>query len=306
MTPSKIAAAAALLALITVGAFPVPQARADSITIIPPKFEIPANPGDVITEKIKVRNDSSTEVTYSVEVEDFTATGDEGTVTFVDPETSKDNFSLAKWLTFEPTRFTVPAGQERIISFTIRVPRTGEPGGHYGTILVKRGGDTVPGGAAVDTRVGSLILLRVSGDITEKLILENFRPENGFQQFGPVTFNMRYKNEGNVHVAPTGTIVITNIFGKKVKEIPLVATNVLPDATRTIKATWEDRNLVGRYTASLVVNYGQEKQTLAGSTSFIVFPFYLMAIIAGVLVALYLLVTQRKAIKRAINNLTRD
>ncbi|HSI20504.1 MAG TPA: DUF916 domain-containing protein [Verrucomicrobiae bacterium] len=297
--------ATAILVAIAFGLFPQP-ASADSITVSPPRFELFGNPGDVISEKIKIKNDSDTEVTYQVEVEDFVAQGDEGSVGFVDPSTSNETFSLARWVTFEPSKFTVPPAQERVISYTIRIPRNSEAGGHYGSVLVKRAGTAAPGAASVDSRVGSLILLRVSGNITEKLSLESFRTENSFQQYGPVDLHMRYKNEGNVHVAPTGTIVITNIFGKKVKEIVITPTNILPDASRVVTANWDTKNLVGQYTASLVVNYGQGKQALAGSTSFIVFPLYLLVVLVGVILAIYLLITKRKAVKRLINNLTRD
>jgi hypothetical protein len=287
----------------------LPQtAKADSYTISPPKYELFANPGDSLSEKLKVRNDGDTQVTYQVNVEDFRAEGDDGSINLVDPQTSRDSFSLASWITAEPNKFTVPANEEAIVTFTIHVPKTGEPGGHYATVLIKQAGagDTSTSGATVDTRVGSLILLRVSGNTTEKATLESFNAENGFQQYGPINFNMRFKNEGNVHVAPTGTIVISNIFGKKVKEIPFVPANVLPDANRVIKASWDDKGMIGRYTASLVVTYGQSKQTLAGSTSFIVFPIWLMVVILAVIVLIYLLVAKRKTLKRIINNLTRE
>lgn len=304
---SKIALTAlGVLAMSWLSLLPI-VAHADTVTISPPRFELFGNPGDVVTEKIKVSNDGDTDITYTVNVEDFTAEGDQGSITFIDPETTKDNFSLARWITFEPSQFTIPAGQEKIITYTIRIPKTGEPGGHYGSVLIRRSaGGTQPGSASVDSRVGSLILLRVSGATTEKLNLENFAPEDAFQQYGPITFNMRFKNEGNVHVAPTGTIVITNMFGRKVKEVPLTPTNVLPDANRIVQAKLDEKNLIGRYTASLVLSYGQTKQTLSGSTSFIVFPFWLMIVIVGIIITLYLLVAKRKAIKRLINNLTRE
>jgi hypothetical protein len=297
---------AATFALLTVLSVPFSVARADTVTITPPRFELFGNPGDIVSEKIKVRNDSTADITYQVAVEDFRAEGEEGSVTFVDPKDSADNFSLARWTTFEPSQFVVPPGQEKILSFTIRIPRAAEPGGRYASVLIRRAGDASPGGAAVESRIGSLILLRVSGSITEKATLESFRPESAFQQFGPIILDARYKNEGNVHISPTGTIVITNLFGKKVKEIPVTPTAVLPDATRIVRTTWDTKNLIGRYTASLVVNYGQNNQTITGSTSFIVFPLYLLVVIVVAVLLLYVMITKRKGLKRFINRLTRD
>lgn len=296
---------AALTLLLVVGFAPRPT-KADSLTISPPEFELLGNPGDTLSEKIKVTNTSDTDITYLTDIQDFRAEGDDGSIDLVDPETSKESFSLARWLTTEPSQFTVPANQEKVVTVTVRIPKTAEPGGHFASVLIRRQGTPVSGGTSVQSRIGTLFLLRVSGAATEKLSLNSFLPENSYQQYGPVTFNMRYTNAGNVHVAPTGTIVITNMFGHKIKEIPVSPVNILPDSDRLVKTVWDEKNLVGRYTASLVVTYGQSKQTIAASTTFVVFPVYLMVIIVVVLILLYLLIAKRKSLKRLINNLTSE
>jgi hypothetical protein len=295
-----------LFALSAGFTFTAPAATAATISVSPPRFELYGNPGDVLNEKIKINNPTDADITYQVELENFTAQGDEGNVDFYDPQ-SNESYSLAKWITVEPTRLTVPAGQERILNYTIRIPRSGEPGGHYASVLVKlAGGDVAGGGASVQSRVGTLILLRVSGDVNEALQLENFRTDNSYYQAGPVTFNLRTKNSGNVHVAPTGTIVVTNLFGRKVKEIQLNQANVLPGASRQVKTTWEDKRLVGRYTATLVAKYGQKDQNITASTTFIVLPPAYLAVFTTILVFLFLLVTQRKKLRKIINKITSD
>jgi hypothetical protein len=103
--------------------FPTRTAHADSYTITPPKYELFANPGDTLSEKLKVRNDSDTDITYQVEIQDFTANGDDGSINLVDPTAPRETFSLAKWITTEPSKFTIPAGQESVVSFTIKYLR---------------------------------------------------------------------------------------------------------------------------------------------------------------------------------------
>lgn len=283
-------------------------ASAATISVSPPRFELFGNPGDSLNEKIKINNPSDADATYQIEVEDFVAQGEEGGVDFKDPAENKTSFSLAKWISVEPTRFTVPAGKESILNYTIRIPKSGEPGGHYASVLVKLAGGSVSGtsGAAVQSRVGTLILLRVSGDVKETLAINRFSTDNNYYQNGPVNFQLSSTNNGNVHVAPSGTIVITNMFGQKVKELPLTQANVLPGATRNVRTVWDQKGMVGRYTATLVANYGQNKQTLSATTSFIVFPPYLMVIIVVVLLLLFFMTTQRKKLKRIINKLTSD
>lgn len=296
-----------LAALCCVFASRPSTARADSITVIPPKFEVYGNPGDVISDSIKVTSDAPTQVTYQVEVQDFTPQGDQGGVNILDdPQAPITNISLARWITAEPSRFTLDSGQEKVVNFTIKIPKSGEPGGKYATILIRRAGDKISGGAIVDTQVGSLLLLRVSGNVTEKLNLVSLTTDDTYYQHGPVSFTLRTTNTGNVHVAPTGTFVITNMFGHKVAEIPLTRANVLPTSTRAVKTVWDNQKIIGRFTANLVANYGQQNQQIVASTSFTIIPLSLIWAVVILLVVLFLMVTQRRHIRRLINRITSD
>lgn len=132
-----------------------------SLTVIPPKFELFGNPGDTITEKIRVRNESNTPQTYTILLEDFTTSGEDGEVML---EEGEDNisFALAKWIEPSSTDLILQPKEESSLNFLINIPRNAEPGGHYASILFQSGGDfAVEGGASVAQRVGSLILLRV-------------------------------------------------------------------------------------------------------------------------------------------------
>jgi hypothetical protein len=304
------AAALTLLSsvIIVLAPFSAQLAQADTITVSPPKFELFGNPGDTVTEGLKVTNNGTAEATYQTDVEDFKASGDTGGIDLIDdPHAPKTSFSLAKWMTVEPSKFTLAAGQQKVVNITIRIPKTGEPGGHYASVQVRLADNpVVGGGASVVSQLNSLILLRVSGDITEKISLDTFNTSDNYYQHGPVKFNLKTTNSGNVHVAPTGTIVITDTFGKKVKELPLNVANVLPGASRSISTTWDDAGYIGKYTATLVATYGQGKQPLTSTTTFIIFPLFLLWIVLGVIAVIALLITQRKKVKRFINNLTRD
>lgn len=287
----------------------VTPARANTVSISPPRFELFGNPGDVVREKLKVSNTGDTTVTYKVGTEDFSASGDDGGIAINEsPDAPHTTFSLARWLTVEPSSFTVEPGKEKIIDIVVRIPKNGEPGGHYASVQIKvSGGPTTGGGASVESRLNSLILLRVSGNITEKLSLSTFKASKGYYQKGPVQFNLRTINEGNVHVAPTGTIVITDMFKRKVAEVPLQPANVLPGSARAIATNWEKPG-IGRFTATLVANYGSsgKNQPITATANFIVMPMWLVYTIAGTLIFLILLITKRKTFKKILNKLTSD
>lgn len=271
---------------------PAIQAQQPSrgITIVPPRFELFANPGDQISETIRITNNSATPTSYQVIVEDFTSVGEEGQVALQEDE-SIHSFSLAQWITPETTELTLQPGEERPFSFTINVPKNGEPGGHYASVLFQAAGGEVQGGASVTQRIGALILLRVSGDVTENATIETFTAPR-YSQTTPLNFTLRLKNNGNTHIRPKGTIVITDIFGKKVDELPLNGQNVLPGVVRKMDTEWNKPNALGYYTATLVATYGEQNLPLTAATKFFVAsPTAIILISIGVIAAILFIIS---------------
>jgi hypothetical protein len=290
---------------------PKALAANEGVTVIPPRFELFGNPGDTVVEKIRIVNASGTAISFGSTIEDFTAGDEEGTPNFINRDEPDASYRMAKWITVEPSRFNIPSGSERVVEIVIRIPRNAEPGGHFASVIIKRAGTESAGsGTSVESRIGSLVLMRVSGAIKEEATSEEFTTESSFTQYGPVNFILRTKNTGNVHVQPRGSIVITNIFGRKVATIPLNGATALPGSVRKTVTEWGEKNLIGRFTATLVAQYGQtntgEPKTFTSSTSFIVFPLYLIWVALGVIVAIYLIITQRKNLKKLLNKLTSD
>ncbi len=259
-----------------------------TLTIVPPKFELFANPGDVITETIRVRNDSPTPQSYGILIEDFSSAGEEGRVVLEEGE-NDSQFSLKKWIEPSSKNLTIQPAEEVVFPFTIAIPKDAEPGGHYASILfqIGGGGEANEGVTSVQHRVGSLILLRISGNVVEEAQIETFQAPV-YSKSGPVIFNLRIKNNGTTHIRPNGTIVITNVFGKKVDELPLNGLNVFPGAIRKMETTWDKKSLLGHYTATLVATYGQQNLPLTAASKFTVISpvaavIIVVAIISGIL-----------------------
>lgn len=282
------------------------QPGSKGLTIIPPRFELLANPGETVSEKIRLKNDSDFPVNYQVVVEDFASSGEEGAVV-LEEGSSDQSFSLAKWITPEVNEIILQPQEEKSFTYTINVPKGAEPGGHYASVLfTSNPTQNVPGAANVASRVGSLILLRTSGNVTEKAKIEDFSAP-AYSKSGPVPFTLRVLNEGNVHIQPKGTIIITDMFGKKVDEVPLKSANVLPGSVRKTVTTWDKTNLLGRYTATLVATYGQQNLPLTAVTTFTVAsPIAIGLIIAGAIALILLIISLfsgRSRLRRAMKAL---
>ena len=255
---------------------------AAGMTIIPPKFELFANPGDIVTESIRLKNESNLPQSFSVLVEDFSTAGEGGRVVLEEDE-NQSTYSLKKWIRLSSDKVLLQPNQETVFPYSISVPIGAEPGGHYASVLFELGGsgDVGEGVTSVKHRIGSLVLLRVSGDVTEEATVESFSTAK-YQRKGPVEFDLRVKNDGTTHIRPNGTIVIKNIFGRKVDEIPFTGWNVFPGTIREMITPWNKSSLLGVYTATMVSTYGQQNLPLTAATRFTVAsPLSIILIIVG-------------------------
>lgn len=267
-------------------------AQSLSVGISPLTFELSGNPGDVIVNKLKVYNPSTNRVGVKMDTEDIVSSGESGNVLVEPAET--ETYSLAQWVKITPKEFVLSPKEQKIVSFTISVPKNAEPGGHYGTILAST--ESVSGpkatGATIVQRVGSLVLLTVPGKMKEGLLVKRFTAPH-YSEYGPIPFTIVFKNTGTVHVKPTGFITITDWWGKKVADLRFPSHNILPNGVRLIKVSFPKKWLwAGKYTATLSGSYGPSTIHLTPSVvTFWAFPW---KVGLGVLIVLLLLFLIRK------------
>jgi uncharacterized protein YjhX (UPF0386 family) len=162
-------------------------------------------------------------------------------------------------------------------------------------------------GVALSASIGTLMLLKVSGPVVDKLSLAEFTTgtlpvtndgtkktaftKKGFFEYGPVGFLVRLKNEGTVHQKAKGTIEVTNSFGKKVATVKVNERggNVLPDSIRRFEEKLNEKKLFGRYTAKLSLTYANS-QKLEKTVNFWVIPWKLiLLVLIGLVIVGFLL-----------------
>jgi hypothetical protein len=238
-----------------------------AMTISPPVQEFIADPGSVEKGMVKLYNDEDNAKTLYVNVQRFTARGEKGEPGFFDEEI--DDYMLASWIHLERTQITLEPGQRIEIPYIISVPSYAEAGGHYAAIFWSTQPPNVEGsGVAIASKIGSLVLLRVQGEIIEQGRLLDFslKEEKKFYAHLPIDFNIRFENTGNVHLKPFGMIEISDMFypvrnlfsnrvGEKTDrilvnmaispesaEIPIG--NVLSQSKRMFEASWNKNKAI--------------------------------------------------------------
>jgi hypothetical protein len=294
-----------------------------AIRISPVRIEETVDPGEIIRQSIKVTNISGGRTTLYPYLKDFKAGGETGNPELV--EAGSEVYGLGAWIEISDIKegMDFEPGEEKEISFTIRVPAETGPGGYYGAVIfgsvppqARLRGEGEERGAAivVGQQTGCLVLLRISGEVNEDAMIREFSTDKDFYNAPfKIDFITRIYNLGNVHIRPQGTIEVKNMLGKKVKDIIIndANSNILPESIRRFDNSWEGELGFGRYTAQLVLSFGtsvpeggQGKQTIHDQTSFwivpwkIIIPSILGLIFTFSLFFLFLKMYKNKAVER--------
>ena len=270
-----------------------------ALEIAPPLLTLTANPGQTVQATIKLRDVAKTDLLVTNEINDFVASGENGTPKILTDKNDTNNpYTLKSWITALPS-FQLAPGKIQTLNVSIKVPANASPGGHYGVIRFTGTPPKLEGtGVSLSASLGALVLLTVNGNLTHKLGVEQFAATDpsgktkSIFESAPVSFEARLKNTGNVQEQPTGNIMVTDMFGKTVGgvNINVPPHNILPSSIRKFTATLDktvigNKHLFGKYKATLNVSYGGGKQTvLTDHITFWVIPYKLIAAIIIVLV----------------------
>jgi hypothetical protein len=280
---------------------------AGAVTVSPIIFgDIDANPGEAAFRTFTVLNETEEEQTYYLFARNFEPKGELGEVVVTEEE-----YGLSQWIIFDAPSVKLQPGESRDVQITVLAPENADPGGHYAAVFASTSPPSVERGVGLSGNVGTLMLVRVEGDITEDVRLLEFHTldDKKFYNRLPVEFMYRLENRGTVHVLPQGKIKLNGWFGDdEINANPDNGRN-LPNSIRRLEATWvndteateqggfftelknEWKNFaIGKYTAQLDITYGKSKQQIVGETTFWVFPWRVMLAGLVILIAIIVLI----------------
>lgn len=240
----------------------------DHLTVTPAKFEVWGDPGQTMTQAIKITNEENEPVILALSVEHFKVSQEDGSI-FLQSSNLSEGDPLPRWISFEEKGMEFKAKESKIVIFHVDIPKGAKPGGHYASIVVSC--DLVKknkSGASATAKVVSLFMLSVTGDVEDKAKIMSLKANRLNKD--EIYFDTKIINSGNNHIAPVGTFVISNLWGTQIDEIPLDAGSIIPKMNKRIITKWEPRKwLFGRYTVTLVSNYGhREKYRISAATTF--------------------------------------
>ncbi len=211
--------------------------EAEALTLSPVRIEISGDAGQTLSKEMTLINEGNTAETFYPSFTNFESQGESGNPAFVEP---KDD--LGTWMFTSVPSVTLRAGESKVISFTIVIPKDAEPGGHFAVIFWGTSSGASTGGVSVGSKTGLLVLLSVSGDVKESAGFLNFNTVDHrfFYSTLPVSFEYRFKNDGGDRIKPVGKITIrdTIFLPTEVLDANPENGNILPGSTRKLKVDW--------------------------------------------------------------------
>jgi hypothetical protein len=315
------------------------EAGAFNIVTSPLPISISGKPGSTLSADIRIKNGGSTTEKLKVTLMKFSAYGDEGKPAIADREPGDDYFD---WVTFSPSLFDAEPNEWKTIKMTIKLPQTAAFGYYYAAAF-SRANEVKPNGKQNVLLGSTAVLVLVDAKVPNakrSAEILSFTTNKKAYEFLPVSFGIKVRNNGNVHLVPTGNIIISR-GNKEVARLSVnsASGNVLPTSNRIFNVDWGDgfpnyaaRTVAGktvldkngktqtqlqwdinkishlrfgRYTAHLIMVYddGTKDVPLEATISFWVIPWRLLALLLIILLipAVIVFLVMQRRIKRLKN-----
>jgi hypothetical protein len=266
----------------------------NALRISPVRSDLTIQPGSSETVDVFVQNLTSVPAELAGVVDDFTAGNNEnGQPDILLNGQEAPEHSLKQFVA-PISNFSLGANAEQDVKVTINIPK-GAAGGYFGVVRFEPASSAANKvNVNLSASVGSLILVTVPGNITEKVTLASFdvrdksgNPSTIFTSGKSLSAVARFQDGGNVQEEPFGKIILkkgnTQVASYEINN-STPRGNVLPGSIRRFTIPLTHIGAIGKYTIEGNFGYGSNGQLLTASRTFYIVP--IMDIVIGVIVLL--------------------
>lgn len=305
---------AAGLTFTSVGAQPAGEqsVTGNGFRVSPVTSEFIVEPGSSEVFTITVENPTEGNVVAVPIINDFIAGQNEDgeALPILDEDTPAPRNSFRS-LVGELNNIELGPRESKDLDVIITVPSDANAGGYYGIVRFIPENLSDDGNVTLSASVGSIALVRVPGDLTERLDLVQLSAAQGdslrsFFTGGDVSVLARLQNSGDIHVQPFGRVEVKNMRGNVVASYEFNNTtpraNILPDTIRRFQNELENQNWFGRYTIEANIGYVQGSgDILSAQSTFWYIPAWALIVLFVAIAAIafgVINVVNRKGTKR--------
>ncbi len=274
----------------------------NALKVSPVRLDLKMDPGTTQVVKVYIQNLTNAPALLRPFINDFVASSDEtGRPNIILNENEyAPSRSFKRLATVSGGDVLVAAGESREVKVTVTAPKDAAGGGYFGAVRFAPANSINSDNVNLSASVGTLVLLRMEGDVKEEMSLESFDVRKGgggasafFSNNKDLNAVVRFKNSGNVQLEPFGSVRLKR-FGKVVTSYEInneeLRGNVLPESIRRFDTKLDKVGSWGKYTLEGNFGYGSTGQLLTGVTTFYVIPLFMILIGAGILLVLLFLI----------------
>lgn len=233
-------------------------------SLYPAKIEVALKPNEKVIKTIRVINTLGYDAVFNLSVEDLGPSNNinEPAVLYGDAE---GPFTVRNLVGLPYQSITIRSGETKIVPVQISGPTVSDLGGRYGVVLFSvASGDDVGQSTKIISRLGATLLIKSSGNLVESGETVSFGVIGSKVRFydaaSPLSAQVTFKNNGNIHLNTYGAIVVKNIFGGEVMFAELDPWYVLPGAIRLREVSLGNKLRFGPYRLEASVNRGYDNQ----------------------------------------------
>lgn len=266
----------------------------NALKVSPVRNDLEIKPGATQTIDVYVQNLTKEPAKLKAIINDFVANKDEsGSPSIIlDENKSAPQRSLKQYVT-KIDDFTLQPNENKNIKVKISIPADADAGGYFGAVRFAPAASDTNKTLSLSGSVGSLILVRVPGDLKEQANIVSVDVRNKDNHANSLYTSskdlhgaVRIENTGNVQLQPFGKVQLKK-SGKVLGVYEINNTqprgNVLPDSIRRFDFKLDNLGSFGKYTLEANIGYGSTGQLLTKSTTFYIVPVPVMIIAALVL-----------------------
>ncbi len=244
---------------------------AQDFLVSPPRALLTLNPGESRAVEVQITNRFGEPKAFGLSTEDFDIDPESQTPRFYGNR-QKGPYSARDWLQPEAEQLSLRHGDRAFLRVTVTAPEGATPGDHQAALIVQTLGDSQsPSGINVTSRVAALFIITVPGKIEQAGGIDRLSVRHFFNWESAADLSLDASNTGNVYMSPEGSVLVRNLFGVVIDELPVKDWVVLRASGRRLDLPWRPSFALGRYTAETQLTiFGKRAETV--STSFWVLP----------------------------------
>jgi hypothetical protein len=233
------------------------SAWAKTVSLEPAHVRLSLSAGEVKSGALKIDNPSGDEVKIRVYLEDWRySSSSDGAKEFFPAASTA--LSCAKWISFSPAEFTIPAFGRQMVNYTVRLPPEAK-GGHFAVMFFETDlADNTESnqGSAVKlkARLGALFSVEVKDTLIYEVGLDNLKIKN---KDGILKIFANFKNKGNTDIAPKIIFHIIDAQGKVFSRGKFSDIFTLPQDEGEISAEAKEDLEAGDYILVITMNLGK-------------------------------------------------